>query len=61
MTAVEEDKTADRPDDAAGGSDGNAANEAPDDDETGKPIIDEPTGPALEPGPDEFDKQAEDA
>jgi hypothetical protein len=60
MTAVEEDETAGRPDDAAG-SDGNAANEAPDDDETGKPIIDEPTGPALEPGPDEFDKQAEDA
>jgi hypothetical protein len=28
-------------------------------DENGKPTIDEPTGPALDPEPDEFDKQAE--
>ena len=32
----------------------------PEGDESGKPTIDEPTGPALDPGPDEFDKQAED-
>ena len=28
-------------------------------DPTGKPTIDEPTAPALEPEPDEFDKEAE--
>jgi hypothetical protein len=30
-------------------------------DPSGKPTIDEPTGPALDLGPDEFDKEAEDA
>jgi hypothetical protein len=29
-------------------------------DPSGKPTVDEPTGPALEPEPDEFDKQADD-
>ncbi len=28
-------------------------------DDGGKPTIDEPTGPALDPTPDEFDKEAE--
>jgi hypothetical protein len=28
-------------------------------DPTGKPTVDEPTGPALDPGSDDFDKQAE--
>jgi hypothetical protein len=30
-------------------------------DDSGKPTIDEPTAPALDPEDDEFDKQAEDA
>jgi hypothetical protein len=38
-----------------------ASPDAPSDDESGKPTVDEPTGPALDPQPDEFDKQAEDA
>jgi hypothetical protein len=42
--------------DAARDDRGEAAREDP----SGKPTVDEPTGPALEPGPDEFDKQAED-
>lgn len=33
--------------------------ESPSGDPSGKPTVDEPTGPALEPEPDEFDKQAE--
>jgi hypothetical protein len=55
------------PDNAATDGDkdeeGTAAGEVgdpdPEGDESGKPTIDEPTGPALDPGPDEFDKQAE--
>jgi hypothetical protein len=37
-----------------------ASQDAELEDEAGKPTIDEPTGPALDLEPDEFDKQAED-
>ncbi len=33
----------------------------PEDEGSGKPTIDEPTAPALDPEEDEFDKQAEGA
>jgi hypothetical protein len=43
--------------DISGSDEEEAGQEHPDDDPAGKPTIDEPTGPALEPGPDEFDRQ----
>jgi hypothetical protein len=50
-----------QPDDGQDEYEGSTTQSTPSDDESGKPTIDEPTGPALDPEPDEFDKQAEDA
>jgi hypothetical protein len=49
---------------AVAGDDERAAEPAEDPgngDDAGKPTIDEPTAPALDPTPDEFDRQAEEA
>jgi hypothetical protein len=65
MTSMDgDDKTSSSEDETGsqGQPEGSEATPSPpNDDESGKPTIDEPTAPALDPGPDEFDKQAENA